>query len=93
MAFRGDEPVGTIAAFTNRAYNEFQEVNVGFFGFFEVFEDREAAHALLQTAEDWARKAGHETIMGPAQFSTNDDGRGLPNPCNFLGGTDRFSTR
>ena len=47
MAFRGDEPVGTIAAFTNSAYNEFQSVNIGFFGFFEVLEDREAAHALL----------------------------------------------
>ena len=34
MAYRGDLPVGTIAAFTNRAYNEFQQVNVGFFGFF-----------------------------------------------------------
>ena len=73
MAFRDDEPVGTIAAFTNSAYNEFQGVNVGFFGFFEVLEDRDAAHALLQTAEEWARKAGHDAIMGPAQFSTNDE--------------------
>jgi GNAT superfamily N-acetyltransferase len=73
MAYRGDLPVGTIAAFTNRAYNEFQQVNVGFFGFFEVLKDREAAHALLKTAEDWVRKAGHEAIMGPAQWSTNDE--------------------
>ena len=73
MAFRGDESVGTIAAFTNSAYNEFQGVNVGFFGFFEVLEDREAAHALLQAAEEWARNAGHDAIMGPAQFSTNDE--------------------
>jgi GNAT superfamily N-acetyltransferase len=73
MAFRGDEPVGTIAAFTNRAYNEFQDVNVGYFGFFEVLEDQEAAHALLRTAENWARRAGHNAIMGPAQFSTNDE--------------------
>lgn len=73
MAFRGEEPVGTIAAFTNTAYNEFQDVNVGFFGFFEVLEDRKAAHALLRTAEEWVRKAGHDAIMGPAQFSTNDE--------------------
>jgi GNAT superfamily N-acetyltransferase len=73
MAFRGGEPVGTIAAFTNSVYNEFQDVNVGYFGFFEVFDDREAAHALLKAAEDWARKAGHDAIMGPAQFSTNDE--------------------
>jgi len=73
MAFRDGEPVGTIAAFTNSAYNQFQGVNVGFFGFFEVLEDRQAAHALLKTAEDWARKAGHNAVMGPAQFSTNDE--------------------
>ena len=70
MAFRGDTPVGTIAAFTNHAYNDFQQVNVGFFGYFEVLEDQEAAHALLKTAEDWVRNAGHESIMGPAQWST-----------------------
>lgn len=73
MAFRGDQPVGTIAAFTNMAYNEFQDLNVGFFGFFEVLDDREGAHALLRAAEDWTRKAGHDAIMGPAQFSTNDE--------------------
>jgi GNAT superfamily N-acetyltransferase len=73
MAFRDGEPVGTIAAFTNSGYNEFQNVNVGFFGFFEALQDREAAHALLQEAAEWARKAGHDALMGPAQFSTNDE--------------------
>jgi GNAT superfamily N-acetyltransferase len=73
LARRGGQVVGTIAAFTNELYNEFQGTNVGFFGFFEVLEDREAAEALLQTAVDWAREAGHESIIGPAQFSTNDE--------------------
>jgi len=65
--------VGTISAFTNDLYNEFQGVNTGFFGFFEVLDDADAATALLSTAEDWAREAGHESILGPAQFSTNDE--------------------
>jgi len=73
LARRGDEIVGTIAAFTNDLYNQFQETNVGFFGFFEVLEDREAAEALLKTALEWARSAGHDSIIGPAQFSTNDE--------------------
>jgi GNAT superfamily N-acetyltransferase len=73
LARRDKEVVGTIAAFTNDLYNEFQETNVGFFGFFEVLEDREVAEALLQTAVDWARDAGHDSIIGPAQFSTNDE--------------------
>jgi GNAT superfamily N-acetyltransferase len=73
LARRGERLVGTIAAFTNDLYNQFQRVNTGFFGFFEVLEDPEAAAALLSTAEDWARKAGHTSILGPAQFSTNDE--------------------
>lgn len=73
LARRGDRIVGTIAAFTNDQYNQFQGVNTGFFGFFEVLEDPPAAAALLAAAEDWARKAGHRSILGPAQFSTNDE--------------------
>jgi GNAT superfamily N-acetyltransferase len=73
LARRGDQVVGTIAAFTNHLYNEFQGVNVAWFGFFEVLRDAEAAAALLATACDWARRAGHTAILGPAQFSTNDE--------------------
>lgn len=73
LARRNGKVVGTIAAFTNDLYNQFQETNVGFFGFFEVLEDPEAAEALLSTAVDWVRAAGHESIIGPAQFSTNDE--------------------
>jgi len=73
IARRGGESVGTIAAFTNDKYNEFQGVNLGFFGFFEVLQDPEAAQALLQSAESWIRAAGHDSMLGPAQFSTNDE--------------------
>lgn len=73
LAHRGSKIVGTIAAITNDFYNEFQSVNTGFFGFFEALDDEDAAGALLRTAEDWARDAGHDTILGPAQFSTNDE--------------------
>lgn len=73
IARRGDKVVGTIAAFTNELYNEFQETNDGFFGFFEVLEDPEAAEALLSTAVEWSKTAGHDSVIGPAQFSTNDE--------------------
>jgi len=73
LALRGDQIVGTIAAFTNFRHNEYQNENVGFFGFFEVLEDPAAARALLTTAEDWARERGHNALRGPAQFSTNDE--------------------
>ncbi|HEC23819.1 MAG TPA: N-acetyltransferase [Chloroflexi bacterium] len=73
VAWRGDTPVGTIIAHVNHAFNEFQEVNVGWFGQFEVLEDREAADALLRTAEEWIRARGIKEIMGPATFSTNSE--------------------
>lgn len=73
LARRGSETVGTIAAFTNHKYNEFQGVNLGFFGFFEVLEDPQAAQALIEAAEAWVKAAGHDAILGPAQFSTNDE--------------------
>ncbi|MCJ7823977.1 MAG: hypothetical protein MUP44_03690, partial [Anaerolineales bacterium] len=73
IARRGSKVVGTIASFTNEKYNQFRGVNTGLFGFFEVLDDEEAAAALLRTAEKWAKDAGHDTILGPAQFSTNDE--------------------
>ncbi|HSB89176.1 MAG TPA: hypothetical protein VLD63_04015 [Anaerolineales bacterium] len=73
LARRGDRVVGTIGAFTNDLFNQFQETNSGWFGFFEVLDDPEAAAGLLQAAEGWARTAGHRSILGPAQFSTNDE--------------------
>ena len=73
LAKRGNEVVGTIAAFTNHRHNEFQNENIGFFGFFEVLDDPEAAKSLLETAENWARDRGHDAIRGPAQYSTNEE--------------------
>lgn len=73
LARRDGKTVGTIGAFTNDRYNEFHGINTGFFGFFEVLDDPEAASALLETAEKWSAGRGHTAILGPAQFSTNDE--------------------
>jgi GNAT superfamily N-acetyltransferase len=73
LAWRGDEVVGTIAAFINHRHNDFQGENVGFFGFFEVLDDPVAATTLLETAENWVRQRGYDAIRGPAQYSTNEE--------------------
>jgi GNAT superfamily N-acetyltransferase len=73
LARRDGQVVGTIAAFTNQLYNQFQGDNTGFFGFFEALDDPQAARALLAAAEAWNRAAGHTSVLGPAQFSTNDE--------------------
>ena len=73
MARRDGKPVGTIAAILNNRHNEFQGEQVGFFGFFEALQDREAAEALLETASNWVRERGMTAIRGPANFSTNEE--------------------
>ncbi len=73
IAWRGDQPVGTIAAFINHRHNEFHNEHIGFFGMFEVYNDQEAATALLNTAADWVARRGYDAIRGPASFSTNDE--------------------
>lgn len=65
--------VGTIAAIVNHNHNEYWGDRVGFFGLFEVLQDREAAHELLRTAEASLRDEGLDTIRGPMSFSTNEE--------------------
>jgi hypothetical protein len=73
VAYRADKPVGCIAAFINKRHNEYWEEQIGWFGFFEVFDDQEAATALLQTASDYVKSKGMNAIRGPANFTTNDE--------------------
>ncbi len=72
-AWRGDKIVGTIAAYINHRHNEFHQEHVGWFGAFEVFEDQEAATALLNTAAEWVKAKGYDAIRGPQTFTTHED--------------------
>ena len=67
-ARRDGRLVGTIAAFVDRRFNEYLKQRVGFFGFFEVLDDYEAAEALLGTARDWVRDRGMTELRGPLNF-------------------------
>ncbi len=71
MAWRGDRPVGTIAAIVNHRHNEIHEEEAAHFGIFEVLQDEEAAAGLLETACDWGRRQGMTKILGPANYSSN----------------------
>jgi hypothetical protein len=73
LARRGDSVVGRIAAIHNPRHNEFHQDQTGFFGFFEVEKDTEAASALLSTAEAWLRERDLKAVLGPMNFSTNDE--------------------
>jgi GNAT superfamily N-acetyltransferase len=73
LAYRGSEPVGRISAHIDRNLNEFQDNEWGLFGWFECEDDPEAARALLATAELWLRERGRDRMVGPMDFTTNDE--------------------
>ena len=65
--------VGRISAHVDRNLNEFQDNRWGLFGFFECENDPEAARALVDTAEAWLRERGRDRMVGPMDFTTNDE--------------------
>lgn len=71
IARRDGRAVGRISAAINRRFNEYSTdyANIGFFGFFEVEEDYEAAAALLDAARDWLQEREMTTMRGPGQYS------------------------
>ena len=73
VARRGDKVVGTIAAIHNKRHVDFHGEKVGFFGLFEVLDDREAAEALLQRAGNWLADRGMTALRGPASYSQNEE--------------------
>lgn len=72
LALQGDKVVGRIAAIRNNNYNKFANANAGYFGFFDVVEDYAVAKELLDSAVNWVKKQGLDSLIGPANFSTND---------------------
>ena len=73
LAWRDGRPVGRITAQVDRNFNEFQGNDWGMFGFFESEDDPEVASALLTTAERWLRARGRDRMVGPMDFTTNDE--------------------
>ncbi len=73
LAERDGEPVGRISAQVDGRWDEFQGGNDAMFGFFEAVEDQEAVAALLGAATEWAAGKGRERILGPMDFTTNEE--------------------
>jgi GNAT superfamily N-acetyltransferase len=73
LAWRDGEVVGRITAQVDRRWDEFQGGSDGMFGFFESEDDPAIAEALFAAASDWVAARGRERILGPMDFSTNDE--------------------
>ncbi|NLE95401.1 MAG: hypothetical protein GX600_06940 [Dehalococcoidia bacterium] len=71
LAWRNGTPVGRVSAAVNRRFNEYHGVKIGSFGFFDVIEDFEVAHALLDRAREWVTKRGMDVLRGPGEYSNS----------------------
>jgi GNAT superfamily N-acetyltransferase len=73
LAERDGETVGRITAHVDERWTQFQGGNDGMFGFFESENDPETATALVEAATGWLRARGRERMLGPMDFTTNDE--------------------
>jgi hypothetical protein len=73
LGLRDGRIAGRISAQVDHAYNEFHGSRTGMFGFVEVEDDPELFAALLATAEAWLRRHGCDHMIGPMDFSMNDE--------------------
>ena len=73
LALRDGRPVGRVSAQVDHQYNDFHGERTGMFGFFETEDDPEVAGALLDAAEGWLRSKGMQRMLGPMDFTINDE--------------------
>jgi len=73
LARRDGRVVGRISAQVDTAFNEFHGNAWGMFGFLELEDDLEVAKALFEAAEAWLRERGRDRMVGPMDFTMNDE--------------------
>ena len=70
---RDGELAGRITAQVDRRWDEFQGGSDGMFGFFEADDDPDVARALVDAAAGWVGERGRDRLLGPMDFTTNDE--------------------
>jgi GNAT superfamily N-acetyltransferase len=73
LARRNGRVVGRLSAQIDHAFNDFHQNAWGMFGFLEVERDREALGELLDAAAAWLRERGRDRMVGPMDFTMNDE--------------------
>ena len=73
LAERDGEVVGRITAQVDSRWDEYQGGNDGMFGFFECEDDGRTAAALVEAAKGWLAARGRGRMLGPMDFTTNDE--------------------
>jgi GNAT superfamily N-acetyltransferase len=72
VAWRDNQPVGTISAAEDRAVNAQRGLKDCMFGFFECIPDYDVACALFECAAGWAHSHALETLYGPFNLDYED---------------------
>ncbi len=73
LARRGGAVVGRIAAFINHVHLRIHNDGAGHFGFFDCIADDDVGEALLNTAQNWLKHKNMQRMIGPSQWSVNDE--------------------
>jgi GNAT superfamily N-acetyltransferase len=73
LARRHGRVVGRISAQIDLAFNAYHGNAWGMFGFLELEEDLAVLTALLDAAEKWLRERGRDRMVGPMDFTMNDE--------------------
>lgn len=73
LALRDGLPVGRISAQVDSLHQERYGDDTGFFGMLDAEDDPEVFKALLATAEQWLQARGMRRILGPFNFSINEE--------------------
>jgi GNAT superfamily N-acetyltransferase len=73
LAWRGDRVVGRVSAQIDHAFNRFHDNTWGMFGFLELEDDPEALAGLLDAADGWLRARGRDRMVGPMDFTLNEE--------------------
>jgi len=73
LAYKDNKPIGRITAQIDELVEENYHKKIGHFGFFDCINDQGAADALLDTACNWLKGEGRETVIGPFSLSINEE--------------------
>ena len=73
IAERDGVGVGRISAHVDERWDSYQGGADGLFGFFECEDNAETATALFEAAVAWHRERNRTRLLGPMDFTTNDE--------------------
>jgi GNAT superfamily N-acetyltransferase len=73
VAREGDRVVGRITAQVDHSFNRHHRTRWGMFGFLEFENDEAVLRTLLDAAGAWLTERGCERMLGPMDFSMNEE--------------------